>query len=814
MMFFNVLGIITEGFYSLTSGIYYFLGNLYTFIVDLATTNFINSYVIEDFVRTIYVLAGVFMLFRVAVSFLNSLIDPDKFTDKNEGASKILMRLVIVVILMIALTPGSFVYKFLDRLQSAVIGEDGLIVNIVGKADLNVGSAVNKYITDINPFGDMSVDAADFKNLKVGSIVQNGSGVCYKLTAYGTAKSNPSYKKVSDCTNEYYVILNKYCKQTTKFVTSGEEGIRYPADLKNVVTGKEIRNVYVNNDICEGKQVDDSFKNSGAITDIDDGSNKGSKKVTLDAGGLFAQSVLNTMSSCPDVDDQTSKECVKDIKGNVLVDNDKAISDIDDEKLSISWLIAIIVGIVVIIYLAVLCIEVVVRSLKLMLLQMISPIAIISYVSPKDKVFGQWAKMYASTYLDLFIKLFAIKLGAELISAIKFSGSVIKDLILILGCLAFMKIIPTMISKIFGIDIASGTLKDSLGMLKAGVGATAGAALAAGAGIIGGAVAGGAVQGGKFKKFVFGAGNALKSGAAGFVGGAASGYGGNVLGGAKKRTTKDQQHRIANASGASFFGTQKSKAMQALGLDDDYITAKNNKAANEVVKSSMSNIEDQALGVANKEAGNGSRIAEFVKLRNATDIFNRVNNNEKVRRYGENEISQARFKVQQLSRDLETIKNGGIVYNSNGQVMSLDECKAQLDDNQSIISNEFWDKSTAEVSYFKAQKVAREKVINDVYKFQQTNDKSSFDGYVKLVENGEVNYNDYNKVNEAIGNSQEAAKAAGIKDFMETVRDTDGKVVGYKYNKDRKDEAEANVTRFDKQMKQSEANHNAALNQK
>ena len=43
MGFINVLGILTEGFYSLTSGIYYFLGNLYTFIVDLATTNFINS---------------------------------------------------------------------------------------------------------------------------------------------------------------------------------------------------------------------------------------------------------------------------------------------------------------------------------------------------------------------------------------------------------------------------------------------------------------------------------------------------------------------------------------------------------------------------------------------------------------------------------------------------------------------------------------------------------------------------------------------------------------------------------------------------
>lgn len=536
MGFINVLGILTEGFYSLTSGIYYFLGNLYTFIVDLATTNFINSSVIEDFVRTIYVLAGVFMLFRVAVSFLNSLIDPDKFTDKNEGASKILTRLVIVVVLMIGLAPGSFVYRFLDRLQSAVVGEDGLIVNIVGKAELNVGSAVNKYISDINPFGDMSVDAANFKNLKIGSIVQNGSGVCYELTAYGTAKSNPSYKKVSDCTDEYYVILNKYCKQTTKFVTSGEEGIRYPADLKNVATGKEIRNVYVNYDICEGKQIDDGFKNSGAITDIDDGSNKGSKKVTLDSGGLFAQSVLNTMTSCPDVDNQASKECTKDIKGNVLVDNDKAISDIDDKKLSVSWLIAIIVGIVVIIYLAVLCIEVVVRSLKLMLLQMISPIAIISYVSPKDKILGQWAKMYASTYLDLFIKLFAIKLGAELIGAIKFSGSVIKDLILILGCLVFMKVIPTVISKIFGIDIASGTLKDSMGMLKAGIGATAGATV-------------GSIVGASTGKGIGKLTGALR----GFGAGAKSGYKGDILTGAKNTSSKNQRINTAKEQELNFF---------------------------------------------------------------------------------------------------------------------------------------------------------------------------------------------------------------------------------------------------------------------
>ena len=582
MGFINVLGILTEGFYSLTSGIYYFLGNLYTFIVDLATTNFINSSVIEDFVRTIYVLAGVFMLFRVAVSFLNSLIDPDKFTDKNEGASKILTRLVIVVVLMIGLAPGSFVYRFLDRLQNAVVGEDGLIVNIVGKAELNVSSAINKYISDINPFGDMSVDAEDWDKLPLNSIVKTKSGVCYKLTAYGNSGSNPTFTKVASCGKDYWTLKGGYCNKTYTTSNAKADLTRYPATLLR--GSSTLQNVLVTNAICEGKQVDDGFKNSGLVTDIDDGSNKGSKKVTLDSGGLFAQSVLNTMTSCPNVDDQASKECTKDIKGNVLVDNDKAISDIDDKKLSVSWLIAIIVGIVVIIYLAVLCIEVVVRSLKLMLLQMISPIAIISYVSPKDKILGQWAKMYASTYLDLFIKLFAIKLGAELIGAIKFSGSVIKDLILILGCLVFMKVIPTVISKIFGIDIASGTLKDSMGMLKAGIGASAGAAV-------------GSIVGASTGKGIGRLTGALR----GFGAGAQSGYKGDITSGAKNVSNKNQRINTAKEQGLNFFDRTSAVMAAKMGMPTKGAVAKDKLSKINDVASANKDLKDWVEGEAVKK---------------------------------------------------------------------------------------------------------------------------------------------------------------------------------------------------------------------
>lgn len=614
MMFFNVLGILTEGFYSLTSGIYYFLGNLYTFIVDLATTNFINSSVIEEFVRTIYVLAGVFMLFRVAVSFLNSLIDPDKFTDKNEGASKLLTRLIIVVILMIALTPGSFVYRFLDRVQNAVIGDDGLIVNIVGKAELNVSSAINKYIDDVNPFTDTYKNAnaagsnrnnnnsneCDYS----GVVIEDGNNYYHMNIYYGndcaskysglkkiTGKSNTFYKflKSSDSDNAVNYVLptnvSSVSVSSDYNVYTKKGGKIYVSEPQEVKINNGVMTLYNEVGDCTGYGCLDSAGSLAALEiGKDNGYRDGKNNYRLDSGGLFAQTVLSTMTSCPDIDDQTSEECTKDIKGNILVDENQVISDIDDEKLSISWLIAIIVGIVIIVYLAVLCIEVVVRSLKLMLLQMISPIAIISYVSPKDKILGQWAKMYASTYLDLFIKLFAIKLGAELISAISFSGSVIKDLILILGSLVFMKVIPTMISKIFGIDIASGTFKDSLSMLKAGVGATAGATV-------------GSIVGASTGKGIGRLTGALR----GFGAGAQSGYKGDITTGAKNVSSKNQRINTAKEQGLNFFDRTSAVMAAKIGMPTKGAVAKDKLSKINDVASANKELKDWVEGEAVKK---------------------------------------------------------------------------------------------------------------------------------------------------------------------------------------------------------------------
>ena len=373
----NLLGIINEGLYNLTSSLYTFLGTLYNFLVGLSDIEFLKKTYLEDFTTTVYVLAGIFMLFRVAVSFLSAIVDPDKLSDKNESPSKLLTRMIIVIVLMIALVPNSYVYDYLGRLQNAIINpNDGLIVNLFSKAKKNVEDDAKKEGRTLN-----------------------------------------------------------------------NDGLQFSRNLL------------------------------GTMTSCDDEDSSGTKtKPDCGAGGCRdGTSTAETSVKPAETEDKKIDTSTCDGLRSTLLDNTYKddITDALDDKFSISWLIAILVGIGVIVYLLVLCIEVVVRGLKLVFLQMVAPIAIISYVSPKDKVLPEWAKMYVSTYIDIFIKLVAIQIGALFLLGFQFSEKPIENLFVILGILVFMKLIPTMISKIFGIDLASGTFKDSMNMLKtaAGVGA-------------------------------------------------------------------------------------------------------------------------------------------------------------------------------------------------------------------------------------------------------------------------------------------------------------------------------------------------------
>lgn len=124
-------------------------------------------------------------------------------------------------------------------------------------------------------------------------------------------------------------------------------------------------------------------------------------------------------------------------------------------------LLGIIFGAFICYVLVMYCIDVGTRYAQLLFLQLISPIAIISYISPKkDGTFQKWIKQCVSTYLDLFIRIAIIyfilliirTLGDALkISELTSNGDDVGLLVyafLVMGLMVFAQKAPKMLQEL------------------------------------------------------------------------------------------------------------------------------------------------------------------------------------------------------------------------------------------------------------------------------------------------------------------------------------------------------------------------------
>ena len=97
---------------------------LFETFYTVAQAHFPES-VFESFFTRIYVLLGIFILFKVAFSLVQMLANPDMLADKERGAGKLATRVVMVLGLIIMVpTIFSLAYK----LQNAVIND-----NLIGR---------------------------------------------------------------------------------------------------------------------------------------------------------------------------------------------------------------------------------------------------------------------------------------------------------------------------------------------------------------------------------------------------------------------------------------------------------------------------------------------------------------------------------------------------------------------------------------------------------------------------------------------------------------------------------------------------------
>lgn len=260
------------------------------------------------------------------------------------------------------------------------------------------------------------------------------------------------------------------------------------------------------------------------------------------------------------------EECRKNEDSNTCTADSKYIESIDDflDKINehnfaddtfnyqYMWPLTTVAGVMLVLTLVGMAIDIAIRTFKLIILQMMAPIPVMTYIDPKsskDGAFSSWLKTFISTYIDIFIKLATVYLLLLLVSKVFAGGgnSIFKNtaqgfmsknlvlVFLVIGLFKFAKDAPQFIKDAMGIKSKGG----SGGLMGKALGGMAGAA----AGFAGGLATGG-----------------LSGGLSGIMTGASSGLAGKP--GQAFSQVRDEQAKLLGKTPGGIKGKLQNKAMQ------------------------------------------------------------------------------------------------------------------------------------------------------------------------------------------------------------------------------------------------------------
>lgn len=169
-------------------------GLLFNVFLEVAEARFKEG-IFDDFVKNLYVIIGIFMIFRVAFSLIQMLANPDMLSDKEKGAGKLATRIVIAFGLII-LVPTIFDYAY--NIQSVVLQE-----NILGRLILGDSGAENTNKSNnasIISQGEL-ISESIFKNLIEVPDDSTDSTIaeCKKYLAVGSDKTTVNELKETGC---------------------------------------------------------------------------------------------------------------------------------------------------------------------------------------------------------------------------------------------------------------------------------------------------------------------------------------------------------------------------------------------------------------------------------------------------------------------------------------------------------------------------------------------------------------------------------------------------------------------------------------
>ena len=122
---------------SLCEAIYSLIMLAFKLFMVIGEANILDNDIVVGIYQRVGLILGIFMLFKLTFSFIQMLVSPDQLTDKEKGAGKIIMKVVIVIVLL-AMTPSLFNEAY--KLQHAVVKQQVIGRVILGNTELNMNN--------------------------------------------------------------------------------------------------------------------------------------------------------------------------------------------------------------------------------------------------------------------------------------------------------------------------------------------------------------------------------------------------------------------------------------------------------------------------------------------------------------------------------------------------------------------------------------------------------------------------------------------------------------------------------------------------
>lgn len=121
--------LMRQFFFNIDSIVFNFISSVYDLLISIARTSVLSQADIIDMADRIYKLLAIFMVFKVTFSLIMYVVNPDDFSDKSKGISKLGTNIIISLTLLI-LTPYAFNMAY--TLQTIVLEDNSIAALIFG----------------------------------------------------------------------------------------------------------------------------------------------------------------------------------------------------------------------------------------------------------------------------------------------------------------------------------------------------------------------------------------------------------------------------------------------------------------------------------------------------------------------------------------------------------------------------------------------------------------------------------------------------------------------------------------------------------